>query len=174
MPLLTHPLANGHTIQLHLSRRAKKNIILRAHSEHSLRLSIPPQLSLSELRRWLQHSETALQQMLRHSPAPSAAPSHLWLYGQPHQLQSHAQAAIQIQPGRILLPAAASTGDLSAHPNTWPTMFACTNSATCATPITAPPFGQQSNNTPRIEPLPLLGSNSTAAIYSCWAKTIFR
>ena len=106
MPLLTHTLANGQTIQLHLSRRAKKNIILRAYSEHSLRLSIPPQLSLPELRRWLQHNETALQQMLRRSPAPATAPSHLWLYGQPHQLQSHAQAAIQIQPGLILLPAA--------------------------------------------------------------------
>ena len=106
MPLLTHTLANGHTIQLHLSLRAKKNIILRAHSAHSLRLSIPPQLSLPELRRWLQHNETALQQMLRHSPAPAAAPSHIWLYGQPHQLQSHDQAAIQIQPGRVLLPAA--------------------------------------------------------------------
>ena len=106
MPLLTHTLANGHTIQLHLSRRAKKNIILRAHSGHSLRLSIPPQLSLSKLRRWLQYNETALQQMLRRSPAPAAAPGHLWLYGQPHQLQSHAQAVIQIQPGRILLPAA--------------------------------------------------------------------
>ena len=106
MPLLTHTLANGQTIQLHLSRRAKKNINLRAHSEHSLRLSIPPQLSLPELRRWLQHNETALQQMFRRSPAPPTAPGHLWLYGQPHQLQSHAQAAIQIQPGRILLPAA--------------------------------------------------------------------
>ena len=106
LSFLTHTLANGHTIQLHLSRRAKKNIILRAHSEHSLRLSIPPQLSMPELRRWLQHNETALQQMLRRSPAPATAPSHLWLYGQPHQLQSHAQAAIQIQPGRILLPAA--------------------------------------------------------------------
>ncbi|MFC2353095.1 M48 family metallopeptidase [Eikenella halliae] len=106
MPLLTHTLANGHTIQLHLSRRAKKNIILRAYSEYSLRLSIPPQLSLPELRRWLQHNEAALQQMLRRSPAPATAPSHLWLYGQPHQLQSHAQAVIQIQPGRILLPAA--------------------------------------------------------------------
>ena len=106
MPLLTHTLANGQTIQLHLSRRNKKNIILRAHSEHSLRLSIPPQLSLTELRRWLQHNETALQQMLRRSPAPAAAPGHLWLYGQLHQLRSHAQAVIQIQPGRILLPAA--------------------------------------------------------------------
>ena len=75
MPLLTHTLANGQTIQLHLSRRAKKNIILRAYSEHSLRLSIPPQLSMPELRRWLQHNETALQQMLRRSPAPSAAPA---------------------------------------------------------------------------------------------------
>lgn len=33
MPLLTHTLANGHTIQLHLSRRAKKNIILRARTQ---------------------------------------------------------------------------------------------------------------------------------------------
>lgn len=53
MPLLTHTLANGQTIQLHLSRRTKKNIILRAHSEHSLRLGIPQQPSLPELRCWL-------------------------------------------------------------------------------------------------------------------------
>ncbi|MBH5330320.1 M48 family metallopeptidase [Eikenella sp. S3360] len=105
MPLLPHTLANGQTIQLHLSRRAKKNIILRAHSASSLRLSIPPQLSLPELRRWLQHNEAALQQMLARAPAP-AAPGCIWLHGRPHQLGSHTQPTIQIQPGRILLPPA--------------------------------------------------------------------
>ncbi|WP_225747462.1 M48 family metallopeptidase [Eikenella sp. Marseille-P7795] len=106
MPLLPHTLANGQTIQLHLSRRAKKNIILRPHSASSLRLSAPPQLGLPELRRWLQHNEAALRQMLERAPAPAAAPSHIWLHGQAHRLHSHAQPGIKIQPGRILLPPA--------------------------------------------------------------------
>ncbi len=106
MPLLPHLLSNGRSIQLHISRRAKKNIILRPHGEHSLRLSIPPQLSLPALRRWLQHNEAALLQMLARAPEPAAIPGHIWLYGQPHQLHSHPQSDIQIQPDCILLPSA--------------------------------------------------------------------
>ena len=106
MPVLSHTLADGQTIQLHLSRRAKKNIILRPHGRHSLRLSVPPQVGLPELHRWLWHNEAALQNMLGRAPEPAAAPSHIWLYGQPHRILPHAQTAIRIRPGCIFLPPA--------------------------------------------------------------------
>lgn len=108
MAILPHRLSDGRTIELYLSRRARKNIILRPQDRHSLRLSIPPQMDISDLRRWLQEHEPALRQMLTRAtePLPAAPPPYIWLHGRQYQLHSHKQTDIQIHGGLITLPQA--------------------------------------------------------------------
>ncbi len=76
----------GCLITLHISRRAKRNIILRPRDPSSLHISIPPWFTQTQLHDWLARNETMLQKMLQKAACTPQPPQHLpdwiWLHGQ--------------------------------------------------------------------------------------------
>lgn len=99
-----HQLSDGRRIRLELRRSAKKNIILHPQGADSLRLSVPPWLGETELRRWLAGNEAALRRLLDQAPAADAAPKHIWLYGEARLLSPQPGSGIRLEADRIRLP----------------------------------------------------------------------
>lgn len=67
----------GCLITLHISRRAKRNIILRPRDPSSLHISIPPWFTQTQLHDWLARNETMLQKMLQKAACTPQPPQHL-------------------------------------------------------------------------------------------------
>lgn len=105
---LAHTLSDGLAVSIELKRSAQKNIILRPHTAHSLRINIPPYFSGRQLQAWLDNNEPLLRQALARAPqpAPDTMPGRIWYRGEAHTLISHTQAHIRREPPHILLPEA--------------------------------------------------------------------
>lgn len=111
MTAYTHTLSDGLTITIELSRSAKKNLILRPHSAHSVRLNVPPFVSSAWLAKWLRDNETVLRQTLAKTPAAAPEnnrPEWIWYQGRPTRLADHNGRTLLLNEGRtqneILLP----------------------------------------------------------------------
>lgn len=102
MTVLLHPL-NGQTLTLHISRRAKTNIILRPHGTASLKLNIPPRLSVADLRRWLDNHPEVLLRLLQAAPSAAEAdtlPETVWYQGTRYPWQTEQRADTVFDPAK--------------------------------------------------------------------------
>lgn len=101
MSIILHQL-NGQNITLHISRRAKTNIILRPHSSGSLKISMPSWLSQSDLQQWLNRHPELLQQMLDRAPLNGnntfGLPETIWYQGRRFGLQTHIGNTVAFEP----------------------------------------------------------------------------
>lgn len=86
---LAHTLPDGTPLTLHISRRTKSSIIIRARSRSSLAISIPQRLPLAQLQQWLHSNPDALQRSLAKAPSSDehSLPARVWFRGTPHHLR---------------------------------------------------------------------------------------
>lgn len=92
MAAYTHTLSDGLTITIELQRSAKKNLILRPQSAHSVRINMPPFVSGAWLAKWLRDNETVLRQTLAKAPAEAqtnSRPEWIWYQGRQALLADH-------------------------------------------------------------------------------------
>lgn len=89
--LRPHSLRNGKIITLHINHRAKTNIIVRAISPDTLKISLPPSLKEAAFAAWLKAYDSRLIALLAHAPQPTAStrPASLLIQGDPHALCEH-------------------------------------------------------------------------------------
>ncbi|ROV54448.1 YgjP-like metallopeptidase domain-containing protein, partial [Neisseria chenwenguii] len=102
-----HTLSDGLEIRIALKRSAKKNLILRPINAHEISINIPPFLSESRLKKWLDENETLLRKTLARKPAapdPHEKPGSIWYRGVQTALGEHGAQTIALMPSEILLP----------------------------------------------------------------------
>ncbi|STZ77015.1 M48 family metallopeptidase [Bergeriella denitrificans] len=108
MPHYTYTFSDGHTLNIDLKRRAKKNLILRPIDAHTVSISLPPFVGERRLQEWLRSNEALLRQTqakgaAKQMPADTL-PAWIWYHGIQTALTPSEQSCIRHRPSEMLIP----------------------------------------------------------------------